>query len=120
MVGMENMPLPNKILVNVFRYLSTEDHVICSQVSKRLNDAFMNRLVPVKISIPAQPGNHPTSQSRAVNVHVPAHARQQGPTRVLLHPVLRRAIDTAINLPQDSAERHFQSQINNAFANRPT
>ena len=79
-----------------------------------------NRLVPVQITIPAQPGN-PTSVPRALTVHVPAHAlQQQGPTSALLQQVLTQAITTALNLPQDSAERHLQSQINNAFANRPT
>ena len=77
-----------------------------------------NRLVPVQITIPAQPGN-PNSQPRALTVQVPAHAlQQQGPTSALLQQVLTQAITTALNLPQDSAERHLQSQINNAFANQ--
>merc|ERR1719433_902919 len=77
-----------------------------------------NRLVPVQITIPAQPGN-PTSQPRALTVQVPAHAlQQQGPTSALLQQVLTQAITTALNLPQDSAERHLQSQINNAFSNQ--
>ena len=77
-----------------------------------------NRLVPVQITIPAQPGN-PNSQPRALTVQVPAHAlQQQGPTSALLQQVLTQAITTALNLPQDSAERHLQSQINNAFSNQ--
>merc|ERR1712029_31184 len=77
-----------------------------------------NRLVPVQITIPAQPGN-PQSQPRALTVQVPAHAlQQQGPTSALLKKVLTQAITTALNLPQDSAERHLQSQINNAFSNQ--
>jgi transcription initiation factor TFIIA large subunit len=77
-----------------------------------------NRSVPVQITIPAQPGN-PASQPRALTVQVPAHAlQQQGPTSQLLQQVLTQAITTALNLPQDAAERHLQSQINNAFANR--
>lgn len=79
-----------------------------------------NRLVPVQITIPAQPGN-PQSQPRALTVQVPAHAlQQQGPTSALLQQVLTQAITTALNLPQDSAERHLQSQINNAFSNQRT
>ena len=79
-----------------------------------------NRLVPVQITIPAQPGN-PNSQPRALTVQVPAHAlQQQGPTSALLQQVLTQAITTALNLPQDSAERHLQSQINNAFSNQRT
>ena len=77
-----------------------------------------NRLVPVQITIPAQPGN-PNSQQRALTVHVPAHAlQQQRPSSALLQQVLTQAITTALNLPQGEAERHLQSQINNAFANR--
>lgn len=77
-----------------------------------------NRLVPVQITIPAQPGN-PNSLPRALTVHVPAHAlQQQTPTSQLLQQVLTQAITTALNLPQAQAETHLQSQINNAFANR--
>lgn len=76
------------------------------------------RLVPVQITIPPQPGN-PTSQQRALTVQVPAHAlQQQGPTSQLLQQVLTQGITTALNLPQDSAERHLQSQINAAFSLR--
>lgn len=77
-----------------------------------------NRLVPVQITIPAQPGN-PNSHPRALTVQVPAHAlQQQGPTSQMLQQVLTQAITTALNLPQDAAESHLQAQINNAFANR--
>ena len=77
-----------------------------------------NRLVPVQITIPAQP-NNPSSQPRALTVQVPAHAlQQQGPTSQLLQQVLTQAITAALNLSQDAAERHLQSQINQAFSLR--
>ena len=77
-----------------------------------------NRLVPVQITIPAQP-NNPNSQPRALTVQVPAHAlQQQGPTSQLLQQVLTQAITAALNLSQESAERHLQSQINQAFSLR--
>ncbi len=48
-----------------------------------------NRLVPVQITIPAQPGN-PASQARGLTVQVPAHALQQsGPTSQLLQQVIQ-------------------------------
>ena len=74
-----------------------------------------NRLMPVQITIPPQPGN-PASQPRALTVKVPAHALQQGtPTSQLLQQVLTQAISPALNLPQENAEGHLQSQINQAF-----
>ena len=53
-----------------------------------------DRLVPVQITIPAQPGN-PASVPRALTVQVPAHALQQtGPTSQMLQQVLTQAIWT--------------------------
>lgn len=74
-----------------------------------------NRLVPVQITIPAQPGN-PTSVPRALTVQVPAHALQQtGPTSQLLQQVLTQAITQALNLPETHAAKYLQTQINMAF-----
>ena len=56
-----------------------------------LNNSLNCRLVPVQITIPAQPGN-PTSQPRQLTVQVPAHALQQsGQTAAILQNVLTQA-----------------------------
>ncbi len=74
-----------------------------------------NRLVPVQITIPAQPGN-PASQPRALTVQVPAHALQQsGATSQLLQQVLTQAITQALSLPESHAAVFLQNQINHAF-----
>ena len=75
-----------------------------------------NRLMPVQITIPAQPG-HPNSVPKALTVQVPAHALQPGSqTSPILQQVLTQAITQALNL-QDSmqAALYLQGQINNAF-----
>lgn len=74
-----------------------------------------NRLVPVQITIPAQPGN-PNSVPRALTVQVPAHALQQsGPTSAMLQQVLTQAITQALSLPESHAAIFLQTQINAAF-----
>lgn len=74
-----------------------------------------SRLVPVQITIPAQP-NNPSSQPRALTVQVPAHALQQSSsTSALLQTVLTQAITQALALPESHAAVFLQSQINNAF-----
>ena len=74
-----------------------------------------NRLVPVQITIPAQPGN-PTSQPRQLTVQVPAHALQQsGQTAQILQNVLTQAITQALTLPESHAAVFLQTQINNTF-----
>jgi len=74
-----------------------------------------NRLVPVQITIPAQPGN-PASQPRALTVQVPAHALQQGgPSGSTLQHVLTQAITQALTLPAEHAAIFLQNQINSAF-----
>ena len=74
-----------------------------------------NRLVPVQITIPAQPGN-PASQPRALTVQVPAHAlQQQGSSSALLQQVLTTAITQALALPESHAAVFLQTQINNTF-----
>jgi len=74
-----------------------------------------NRLVPVQITIPAQPGN-PASQPRALTVQVPAHALQQsGTTAALLQSVLTQAITQALTLPESHAAVFLQQQIDTAF-----
>ena len=74
-----------------------------------------DRLVPVQITIPAQPGN-PASVPRALTVQVPAHALQQtGPTSVMLQQVLTQAITQALSLPESHAAVFLQNQINTAF-----
>lgn len=75
----------------------------------------LNRIVPVQITIPAQPGN-PNSQQRSLTVEVPAHALQQsGSTSSLLQSVLTQAITQALQLPESHAAVFLQNQINNAF-----
>ena len=74
-----------------------------------------NRLVPVQITIPAQPGN-PASHPRALTVQVPAHALQQsGSTSQILQSVLTTAITQALALPESHAAVFLQTQINNTF-----
>lgn len=74
-----------------------------------------NRLVPVQITIPAQPGNA-ASQPRALTVQVPAHAlHQTGNTSAVLQSVLTQAITQALSLPESHAAVFLQTQINNAF-----
>lgn len=74
-----------------------------------------NRLVPVQITIPAQPGN-PTSHPRALTVQVPAHALQPtSATSTLLQQVLTQAITQALTLPESHAAIFLQNRINNAF-----
>lgn len=74
-----------------------------------------NRLVPVQITIPAQPGNM-QSQPRALTVQVPAHALQQGgPSGSTLQNVLTQAITQALTLPVEHAQIFLQNQINTAF-----
>ena len=74
-----------------------------------------DRLVPVQITIPAQPGN-PASVPRALTVQVPAHALQQtGPTSQMLQQVLTQAITQALTLPESHAAVFLQNQINTAF-----
>ena len=74
-----------------------------------------DRLVPVQITIPAQPGN-PASVPRALTVQVPAHALQQtGPTSAMLQQVLTQAITQALTLPESHAAVFLQNQINSAF-----
>lgn len=73
------------------------------------------RLVPVQITIPAQPGN-PASHPRALTVQVPAHALQQsGATSAILQSVLTQAITQALALPESHAAVFLQTQINNTF-----
>lgn len=74
-----------------------------------------NRMIPVQITIPAQPGN-PQSQPRALTVQVPAHALQQGgPSGTTLQQVLTQAITQALTLPAEHAAIFLQNQINQAF-----
>merc|ERR1711973_4543 len=74
-----------------------------------------NRLVPVQITIPAQPGNV-NSQARALTVQVPAHALQkESPTSGVLQTVLTQAIPSALDLPESHAAKFLQDQINAAF-----
>ncbi len=74
-----------------------------------------NRLVPVQITIPAQPGN-PTSHPRALTVQVPAHALQPtSATSALLQQVLTQAITQALTLPESHAAVFLQNRINSAF-----
>jgi transcription initiation factor TFIIA large subunit len=75
-----------------------------------------NRMMPVQITIPAQPG-HPGSVPKALTVQVPAHALQQGtPSSSILQQVLTQAITQALNLPDSmQAALFLQAQINSAF-----
>jgi len=74
-----------------------------------------NRLVPVQITIPAQP-NNPNSQPRSLTVQVPAHALQQGSNSgSTLQQVLTQAITMALAYPQEEAARFLQQQIDAAF-----
>jgi len=74
-----------------------------------------NRLVPVQITIPAQPGNV-NSQARALTVQVSAHALQkESPTSGVLQTVLTQAITSALDLPESHAAKFLQDQINAAF-----
>lgn len=75
-----------------------------------------NRLMPVQITIPAQPG-HPNSVPKALTVQVPAHALHPGtPSSAILQQVLTQAITQALSLPDViQAALILQSQINVAF-----
>jgi len=74
-----------------------------------------NRLVPVQITIPAQPGN-PASNPRSLTVNVPAHALQpSSATSPLLQSVLTQAITQALTLPESHAAVFLQNQINHTF-----
>lgn len=74
------------------------------------------RLMPVQITIPAQPG-HPNSAPKALTVQVPAHALQQGtPSSAILQQVLTQAITQALNLTDSNQAAMFlQTHINSAF-----
>ena len=73
------------------------------------------RLVPVQITIPAQPGN-PQSQARALTVQVPAHAlSKEGPSAAVLQTLLTQAITSALDLPESHAAKFLQDRINSAF-----
>ena len=76
----------------------------------------MNEIVPVQITVPAQPGN-PSSQPRTLTVKVPAHALQKtGNTSQKLQTLLQQAIAQALTLPDSHAAVFLQSQINQAFS----
>jgi len=78
-----------------------------------------DRLVPVQITIPAQPGNL-QSQPRALTVQVPAHALQQtSPSSSVLQSLLTQAITQALDLPESHAAVFLQEQINATFNLRP-
>ena len=73
------------------------------------------RLVPVQITIPAQPGN-PQSQARALTVQVPAHAlSKESPSSSVLQSLLTQAITSALDLPESHAAKFLQDRINSAF-----
>lgn len=74
-----------------------------------------DRLVPVQITIPAQPGNM-QSQPRALTVQVPAHALQpSSPSSSVLQSLLTQAITQALDLPESHAAVFLQEQINATF-----
>jgi len=74
-----------------------------------------DRLVPVQITIPAQPGNL-QSQPRALTVQVPAHALQpSSPSSSVLQSLLTQAITQALDLPESHAAVFLQEQINATF-----
>lgn len=76
------------------------------------------RLVPVQITIPAQPGN-PQSQARALTVQVPAHAlSKESPSSSVLQSLLTQAITSALDLPESHAAKFLQDRINTAFSLR--
>ena len=73
------------------------------------------RLVPVQITIPAQPGNL-QSQPRALTVQVPAHALQpMSSSSSVLQNLLTQAITQALDLPESHAATFLQEQINSTF-----
>ena len=85
-----------------------------------------NRLVPIQVNDP--------KQNRTLVVKVPVNClKEEGPdtpqpsdlgpyptatnsSSTVLNQVLAEAMATAFNLPQDSAERHIQSKINDTFS----
>jgi len=74
-----------------------------------------DRLVPVQITIPAQPGN-PQSSARALTVQVPAHAlSKESPSSSTLQSLLTQAITSALNLPESHAAKFLQDRINSTF-----
>ncbi|XP_040574634.1 transcription initiation factor IIA subunit 1 [Lepeophtheirus salmonis] len=90
-------------------------HSSSGTIGQQLVITDPNRLVPVQITIPAQPGN-PNSVPRSITVHVPAHALQQnGPTSAMLQRVLTQAITKALTLPETHSAVFLQNQINTAF-----
>eukprot|EP00092_Neocalanus_flemingeri_P005881 GFUD01006330.1.p1 GENE.GFUD01006330.1~~GFUD01006330.1.p1 ORF type:complete len:343 (+),score=80.45 GFUD01006330.1:144-1172(+) len=70
-----------------------------------------NRLVPVRITIPAEHGN----LSRDLTVQVPAHTLQQGRSSAL-QQVMIQAIPQALSLPPEQSSSYLQTQINEAFS----
>ena len=78
--------------------------------------ADRNQLMPVQITIPAQPGQ-PNSAPKALTVQVPAHALQQGsPTSAILQQVLTQGITQALSMSDSmQAAVYLQAQINNAL-----
>ncbi len=93
----------------------TQPPAAAASSSNQLVITDPDRLVPVQITIPAQPGN-PTSRPRALTVNVPAHSLQQsGATSALLQTVLTQAITQALSLPESHAQIYLQNQINHAF-----
>jgi len=73
------------------------------------------RMVPVQITVPAQPGSgHPTPKS--ITVQVPAHALQGGAAGAQLQSVLSSpTVTAALSLPVEMAQTLLQQHINQAL-----
>jgi hypothetical protein len=73
------------------------------------------RMVPVQITVPAQPGSgHPTPKS--ITVQVPAHALQGGAAGAQLQTVLSSpTVTAALSLPVEMAQTLLQQHINQAL-----
>lgn len=73
------------------------------------------RMVPVQITVPAQPGSgHPTPKS--ITVQVPAHALQGGAAGAQLQTVLSSpTVTAALSLPVEMAQNLLQQHINQAL-----
>ena len=72
-------------------------------------------MVPVQITVPAQPGSgHPTPKS--ITVQVPAHALQGGAAGAQLQTVLSSpTVTAALSLPVEMAQTLLQQHINQAL-----
>jgi len=73
------------------------------------------KLVPVQITVPAQPGVA-NSVAKSITVQVPAHALQGGTAGAQLQSVLSSpAVTAALQLPVEIATSVLQTQIDNAL-----